>query len=64
MVRTMKPQEVVNIKRQSGQKRGMKNTPYDAMVLAMFPGKRISKTGKEYWETRINRSDISKERRL
>lgn len=24
---------------------------------AKLPGKRISKTGKEYWETRLNRSD-------
>lgn len=59
----MQPKEVINIKRQSGHNR-MKNTPYDAMVLALFPGKRVSKNGKEYWETRINRSDINKERRL
>ena len=25
---------------------------------AKLPGKRISKTGKAYWETRKNRSDI------
>ena len=25
--------------------------------LAKLPGKRISKTGKVYWETRVNRSD-------
>lgn len=29
----------------------------DAGRGALLPGKRISKTGKEYWETRANRSD-------
>lgn len=29
---------------------------------AKLPGKRISKTGKKYWETRANRSDILKSR--
>jgi hypothetical protein len=31
----------------------------DAGRIALQPGKRISKTGKPYWETRRNRSDIS-----
>ena len=29
----------------------------DASRKALAPGKRISKTGKVYWETRANRSD-------
>ncbi len=29
----------------------------DASRKALAPGKRISKTGKTYWETRANRSD-------
>ena len=29
----------------------------DAARKALAPGKRISKTGKTYWETRRNRSD-------
>jgi len=29
----------------------------DASRKALMPGKRISKTGKVYWETRRNRSD-------
>jgi hypothetical protein len=29
----------------------------DASRKALLPGKRISKTGKVYWETRANRSD-------
>jgi hypothetical protein len=29
----------------------------DSRRVAMLPGKRISKSGKIYWETRKNRSD-------
>lgn len=29
----------------------------DLARKALAPGKRVSKTGKTYWETRINRSD-------
>ncbi len=29
----------------------------DAKRKALLPGKRISKSGKTYWETRANRSD-------
>ena len=31
--------------------------PKDKARDALLPGKRISKTGKVYWETRFNRSD-------
>lgn len=30
----------------------------DKSRKALMPGKRISKTGKVYWETRANRSDV------
>lgn len=33
------------------------NKSIDATRKALAPGKRISKTGKVYWETRSNRSD-------
>jgi hypothetical protein len=29
----------------------------DAKRKALLPGKRVSRTGKTYWETRANRSD-------
>ncbi len=34
-----------------------KSIPRDKGRSAKLPGKRISKTGKIYWETRQNRSD-------
>ena len=33
------------------------NIPRDRSRKALLPGKRISKTGNTYWETRKNRSD-------
>lgn len=33
------------------------NKIIDAARKALSPGKRVSKTGKIYWETRANRSD-------
>ena len=33
------------------------NKSIDVTRKAMLPGKRISKTGKVYWETRMNRTD-------
>ena len=32
----------------------------DSKRKALLPGKRISKSGNEYWETRANRSDERK----
>ena len=32
----------------------------DAARKARFPGRRVSKTGKIYWESRQNRSDLVK----
>lgn len=53
--------EVNNIKRQSGKKT---NIFYDERIMAMYPGKRVSNSGKTYWETRKNRTDIDKKKRL
>lgn len=39
--------------------RGKSNKYYDERRKAQLPGKRISKNGKTYWETRKNRSDES-----
>lgn len=36
---------------------GTSNKKRDAARKALMPGKRISKNGKVYWETRKNRSD-------
>ena len=36
------------------------SVPRDASRKARLPGKRVSKTGKVYWETRKNRSDLLK----
>lgn len=36
---------------------GKTKVPKDRKRDALPPGKRISKTGKVYWETRANRSD-------
>ena len=37
---------------------GRTNIKIDKERKALMPGKRISKTGKVYWETRKNRSDL------
>lgn len=37
---------------------GKSNKSRDKKREALMPGKRISKTGKVYWETRKNRSDL------
>lgn len=34
----------------------------DLRRKALMPGKRISKTGKVYWESRANRSDLKGKR--
>lgn len=36
----------------------LKSLERDLNRIALPPGKRISKTGKQYWETRVNRSDL------
>ncbi len=37
--------------------KGKTDKSIDSKRKALLPGKRISKTGKVYWETRKNRSD-------
>jgi hypothetical protein len=37
--------------------KGKDNKDIDAARKALVPGKRISKTGNVYWETRQNRTD-------
>ena len=37
--------------------KGKSNKVVDASIKALLPGKRKSRTGKVYWETRENRSD-------
>ena len=36
----------------------------DAKAIAKYPGKRKSRKGKTYWESRKNRSDLNKKKRL
>lgn len=36
---------------------GTSNKAIDALIKAKLPGKRESKSGKIYWESRANRSD-------
>ena len=71
MVRILRPLpleeqgNVTNVKKKVGQIQfkelmqtgKLKSIPRDRGRLALMPGKRISKTGNIYWETRINRSD-------
>lgn len=37
---------------------GHTTIPVDRKITAIQPGKRISKTGHIYWESRKNRSDV------
>tara|TARA_R100001530_G_scaffold133097_1_gene106104 strand:- start:2694 stop:2915 length:222 start_codon:yes stop_codon:yes gene_type:complete len=46
------------IKFSSKQSGKLKSLERDLQRLALKPGQRRSKTGKLYWETRINRSDL------
>lgn len=43
---------------------GKTNIIPDRHVLAMKPGKRMSKTGHVYWETRKNRTDVIPKKKL
>lgn len=51
--KTGKPVVLRDIDRQVGDS----STGYDLPRPALPPGKRMSKTGNVYWETRRNRSD-------
>ena len=50
----MDKKSIVKVLKQTGK---TPNLPRDQGRPARLPGKRISKSGKEYWETRKNRSD-------
>jgi len=56
--RTGLPRTLRAVKYQTGRS----STKADSPRKAMLPGKRISKSGKKYWETRKNRSDKRKKR--
>lgn len=42
----------------SHQSGASRNPALDAKRMALPPGKRVSRTGRIYWETRRNRSDL------
>lgn len=52
-----KPRVVKPSKTQTGKRKSLKA---DRRRKAMLPGKRISKTGKTYYERRRNRSDLKR----
>ena len=43
---------------------GKSNVAYDKRLRAKKPGKRISASGKVYYERRANRSDVNPRKRL
>lgn len=57
----LSPRVLRVIKHQTGRK---PNIPVDREKLALKPGKRISKTGHVYWETRRDRSDVVPKNKL
>ena len=61
MIREVKDQGVdqSSVVKSFDYQRGKTNVKVDRRRIALPPGKRISKTGKIYWESRKNRSDIS-----
>jgi hypothetical protein len=61
MMKKRKAKELKVLDHQTGM---MSNKLSDVTRVAMHPGKRLSKTGKVYWETRKNRSDKNKRKRL
>ena len=46
------------VKRSPKQSGKIKSVPRDLARSALPPGKRLSRTGNFYWETRRNRSDL------
>ena len=53
---------VVRVLKQTGQQ--SKSVITDKARTAMKPGKRVTKWGTVYWETRPNRSDVNPSKRL
>lgn len=54
------PKVLVKSKRQTGKRKSLKK---DEQFKAMFPGKRMSKTGKIYYKYRRNRTDTHKDKK-
>jgi len=53
--RGRRPRVLRSVKWQTGRR---KSKAKDKARKAMKPGKRVSRTGRLYWETRRNRSDL------
>lgn len=58
--KVISPRVIRVIKHQTGKT----NTAIDRKITALRAGKRISKNGNVYWETRKNRSDMITKKRL
>lgn len=52
------------VKRSPKQSGKVKDIMADKMLTALPPGLRVSASGKMYWETRKNRSDMKKSKKL
>lgn len=57
------PRTLINVKRQTAAS-GRRSKKADSKLKALHPGKRISKNRKIYYETRVNRSDKNRTKRL
>ena len=55
----LSPTEYGKVVKVLNHQTGKTNLMIDKTRTAMQPGKRISRTGKTYWESRANRSDKS-----
>jgi hypothetical protein len=55
-----RPRVLVLLKRQSGKQSAYGRKVDRKRPGSLPPGKRVSRNGKVYWETRQNRSDIGK----
>ena len=65
MARTTRAKPIRQVKRgkvESGKHK--RSTARDRNLTAKKPGKRVSASGKTYYERRVNRSDVSKKKRL
>ena len=65
MARTTRAKPIRQVKRgkvESGKHK--RSTVRDRKLSAKKPGKRVSESGNTYYERRVNRSDVSKKKRL
>ena len=65
MARTTRAKPIRQVKRgkvESGNHK--RSTARDRKLTAKKPGKRVSASGRTYYERRVNRSDVSKKKRL